>query len=73
MAYDFNLLVTKLKARGLDLTEELAVGVTTDVFSFVEESIKLSPTPLDDILLIILPVLKTSLLKIEDTIDGQVG
>ena len=72
-AYDFNVLINKLKARGLDVAEDTVKGITEDVFTFVEESIKESSTPFDDIILVVLPVVKASLLKLEDTIDGAVG
>lgn len=72
-AYNFNELVEKLKARGLDLAEDGAKGVVGDVFDWLEGSVKNSPTPYDDIMLGILPVIKAQVLKSVDAIDGQIG
>jgi hypothetical protein len=72
-AYDIKMLADKLKMRGLDVAESALSGIVEDVFGWVEESVKLSPTPYDDIALGILPVIKAETLKRIDTIDGQVG
>lgn len=71
--YDVAKLVAKLKARGLDLAEEGAKGVVTDVLDWVQESVQKSPTPWDDILLAVLPELRKQALAEIDKIDGQVG
>ncbi len=72
-AYDVSVLAAKLKAHGLDIAEEAVRDVVEDVFSWVEDSVKESTTPYDDILLGILPVVKSEVLKRVDTIDGHVG
>lgn len=70
-AYDLKVFVEKLKARGLDVAEDAAKGVIEDVFVFVEESVKESPTPYDDLLLGIMPVIKSEVLKAVEKIDGK--
>ncbi len=72
-AYDVKVLGEKLKARGLDVAEDALKGLVEDVFGWVEESVKESATPYDDIALGILPVIKAETLKRIDGIDGQVG
>jgi hypothetical protein len=72
-AYDIKMLADKLKMRGLDVAESALSGIVEDVFGWVEESVKLSPTPYDDIALGILPVIKAETLKRIDSIDGMAG
>ena len=72
-AYDVKVLGEKLKARGLDVAEEALKGLVEDVFTWVEESVKLSPTPYDDLALGVLPVVKAETLKKIDAIDGVIG
>lgn len=72
-AYDPKALVEKLKGRGLDLAEEAGKIVVEEVFAWVEESAKLSPTPYDDIALIVMPQLKAKALAAVDKLDGVEG
>lgn len=55
MAYDVKVLGDKLKNRGLSALK----GVVSDVSAWVQDSIKESPTPYDDLLLPIVPQLET--------------
>jgi len=72
-AYDVKALAEKLKARGLDVAEDVATEVLGAVFEFFEESAVLSENKYDDLLLAILPMLKSEALKAIDKIDGEVG
>lgn len=72
-AYDLKALAEKLKSKGLDLAEEGAKIAIEGVLEWVEESAKISPTPYDDMGLIIIPHLKKLALEAADKIDGQVG
>ena len=72
-AYDGQALVEKLKARGLDVAEDVATEVLGAVFEFFEESAVLSENKYDDLVLAILPMLKNEALKAIDKIDGEVG
>lgn len=71
--YNPKELVLKLKARGLDIAEESAKVLAEEVFSFLDESARLSPTPYDDMLLIILPMIKEKAMEAIDKIDGTIG
>ena len=72
-AYDVKALAEKLKARGLNVAEDVATEVLGAVFEFFEESAVLSENKYDDLLLAILPMLKSEALKAIDKIDGEVG
>ena len=72
-AYDIKELVAKLKARGLDIAEEAAKIVVEETLNWTEESCTISPTPYDDILKVIIPVIKPKIMTAIDKIDGQVG
>ena len=71
--YDVQALLGKLKARGLDLAEGAAVGAAGDVLSWLKEEIEKSPTPFDNVALLILPELKKVLDAELDKINGKVG
>lgn len=72
MAYDFGVLVSKLKDKGLDVAEDAAVIIYDVVTEWVMESAQASENKMDDMLLAVLPVIngyvKAELL---DKIDGQ--
>jgi hypothetical protein len=72
-AYDIKALADKLKGRGLDMAEEGAKIVIEELCGWVEESAKVSPTPYDDMALVILPKLKELALSAADRIDGAQG
>lgn len=73
MAYDVKALVEKLKGRGLNIAEDAAKGAASDVLGWFADEVKKSPTPFDDIVLIVVDQLKIALEKELDKIDGQVG
>lgn len=72
-AYDLKALANQLKGRGLDVAEEGAKLVVEELCKWVEESAKISPTPYDDMAMVILPKIKSLALEQVDKIDGQVG
>ena len=72
-AYDVKALIAKLKGRGLDIAEEAAIILIEESFDWIEESAKLSPTPYDNMALIVLPQLKEIALKTVDKLDGAQG
>lgn len=71
--YDLKDLAEKLKARGLDMAEEGAKIVIEETSKWVEESAELSPTPFDNIAVVVMPEIKKLALAAADKIDGQVG
>lgn len=72
-AYDVKDLVVRLKSIGLDVAEAAAGGAVVQVCEWFEASAKLSPTPFDDVALVVVPQLKAKVLEAVDKIDGQVG
>jgi len=72
-AYDVSDLVARLKSKGLDVAEDAAKMATGEIFDWLVDSAKLSPSVLDDVAVVILPKLKEKVLELEDKIDGEVG
>lgn len=72
-AYDLSVLGSKFKNRGLNLAEDSVKGLVLDVCDWFEASAKESPTPFDDVALVVIPKLKEEALKLVDKIDGQPG
>ena len=70
-AYDAKELVNVLKSKGLDVAEDAANILLESVFEWLEESIKLSSTPYDDMALLLLPKIKELAAKQIDKIDGK--
>ena len=68
-AYDFKVLVEKLKGHGLEIAEATAKAVTLSVFEWLEESATISPTPYDDMLKVLYPIIKDKLLEVEEKIN----
>ena len=71
-AYDIKDLVDGLKGKGLDLAEDAAVIVVEAVIDWVGQSAAKSENKYDDLLIAILPILKSEALKLADKIDGKV-
>lgn len=72
-AYEVKALVEELKKQGLDVAEAAAGGAVKAVSNWLEESVKLSATPFDDIALVVIPKLRDAALAEIDKLDGQVG
>lgn len=70
-AYDLGELGSLLKANGLELAEDAAKIVVSAVLQWVAESAKLSATPYDDMLVVIVPKVKDLILAQVDKIDGK--
>jgi hypothetical protein len=71
--YDVQALVEQLKTDGLTVAEQGVKSLVTDVFQWVSDSVKLSATPFDDIILIVLPKIQEQIMKELDKIDGKVS
>jgi len=69
--FDLKALEAKLKEKGLPQVEGLARGVVEAVFEWSEESVKASPSKLDDLALVVIPPLKSLILSKVDEIDGK--
>ena len=72
-AYDFKDLANRAKALGMEITEEAAGGLVDVVFSWFEESAKLSKTPIDDMAVGFLAPVRAFLATKIDKIDGKVN
>ena len=70
-AWDAKALLDGLKAKGLDVAEDLAGHVVVAVIDWAEKSVQLSENKYDDLALAILPAVKTEALKLVDQIDGK--
>jgi hypothetical protein len=58
-AYDPKGLLAELKGQGLEVAEESAKVVITSVINWLEASAKLSATPIDDVLAVLYPTLRS--------------
>lgn len=72
-AYDVKVLVEQLKAKGLDIAEDVAAVALVEILDWVVESAKVSNNNYDDLFIAIMPLLKAEMLKQIDKIDGEVG
>ena len=70
-AYDFKLLLEKLKSEGVELAEESAKIVVEATFAWLEESATLSSTPYDDLLKVVYPQVKSLALEAADNINPE--
>lgn len=71
--YDLKVLMEKLKARGLDIAEDMAKVVVEETLVWVDESAAASENKVDDLARIGIPALKELALKLADKIDGKEG
>lgn len=76
-AYDPKDLVRRLKENGLNVAEDAAKVIVEQTFGWVEDSAKLSTKgiigKLDDVVVSLLPPLKSFILEQVDKIDGEQG
>ena len=64
--FDVKDLVAKLKEKGTPLAESAAHDLVECVFAWAEESVKMSESKVDDLVLVVLPPVKSFILsKIE--------
>ena len=64
-------LVEKLKAKGLPVVEEMAKDIEESVIEWIEESVKMTPSPLDDLAIPVIMALKPLIDAQIDKIDGK--
>lgn len=62
----------RLKAAGLNITEDAAREAAKIIFAEAKDYVIASPNKYDDLLLAIFPVLEVQLIEIIDKIDGEV-
>lgn len=73
MAYDVQKLVERLKPHGLEVAEEAAAKVITEVLDWAGEEALKSENKIDDIIASLAPIIKPVLLEQVDKIDGEKG
>lgn len=72
-AFDLKALAEAAKVIGLDLGEETAKQLVVLILDFVDQSVALTPNPMDDLARVITGPLKPLILSQLDKLDGQVG
>lgn len=72
-AYQISDLVSKLKARGMDVAEEAAKICVQETLAWFKESAAISENHIDDLVAPFCGYLETAALGLVDKIDGQVG
>lgn len=69
--YDLKVLVEKLKSRGLDIAEDMAMIAIEEVAVWVQESAALSENKIDDVAALGMPELVKMVKQLADRIDGK--
>lgn len=72
-AYDFSVLVERLKSKGLNMTEDMVKVLVHETFLWTKDAIVGSATFIDDLLLPLLPAAEAAALKEVDKLDAEVG
>lgn len=72
-AYDVKALAEQLKAKGLDIAEESLKIVAEELLVWLENSATISPNNYDDLIKVVIPMVKGHILKAIDKIDGKEG
>ncbi len=72
-AWDLKALAAAAKEQGLEVAEEQAKVLAILVLDFVDQSVSLTPTPMDDLAKVAVGPAKNFLLALADKIDGEVG
>lgn len=70
-AYDVKALVEKMKGRGLDIAEDMAMVAIEEIAVWVQESAALSENKIDDLAALGMPQLVSLVKKLADKIDGK--
>jgi len=70
---DFKLLLDDLKAKGLDMGEDVAKELVISVFDWLSAEVAKTDNKVDDLLLAVLPVVRPMLMDLIDKIDGEEG
>jgi len=71
-AYDLKELINMNKDDGLELAEDAAKIFVNNIFNWLTESALLSKNPYDDLIAVVLPVVKPKIMAALDKIDGEV-
>ena len=72
-AFDIKALAEKLKSKGLDVAEDGVKILEESLVEWINESVVLTPSKIDDIAIPVLMALKPLLDLQIDKIDGKVG
>ena len=72
-AYDFGMLIDKMKDHGLDLAEDAAKVAAKAVIEWLKESAAESENKYDDLLIAALAVAEGPIMDMLDKIDGKEG
>lgn len=72
-AFDPKDLVEKLKAKGMDVAEDMAKLIAVEVMDWLGESFALSENKYDDLVLPLMPPIKAFVVSQLDKIDGKEG
>jgi hypothetical protein len=73
MAYDFKKLSDKLKLRGIDLAEDAIKAFSEEFLDWLSEESVESETKVDDLIAVVVPMVKPRIMSVLDKIDGQEG
>lgn len=73
MAYDLQQLGERLKPHGLDLAEDAAAKLVSEVLDWAAEEAVKSENKVDDVIGALAPIIKPVLLEQVDRIDGEKG
>jgi hypothetical protein len=68
-----DIIVAKLKARGLNIAEDAAGEAVKALFEAIQEYVTSSPNKYDDLSLAVLPAVQAMVLKEVDKIDGVIA
>lgn len=72
-AFDIKALAEKLKSKGLDVAEDGVKILEESLVEWINESVLITPSKIDDIAIPVLMALKPLLDQQIDKIDGKVG
>lgn len=70
-AYAISGLVDELKAKGLDVAEDAAKAIYLAIDAWLMKSAAMSPSKMDDLLIVILPVARGYVLEQIDKINDK--
>ena len=67
------IIAAELKAKGLDIAEDVAVKVADAIFDTIPKILRATPNKFDDLLIPVLAVVKPKVMALIDNIDGEKG
>ncbi len=71
--FDTKNLVERVKAKGLDLAEDMVEMLATEVFSWTEESLAIHPNTYVKFAIPVVQTVKPMIMEKIDNIDGKKG